>query len=504
VLHHNLSLLDKYVSSHDSRYLSRVFRYTNYVRKHLSTTDLTSAVNSYVTDSNRKSCILNVFLISNSADVASNGNHAMSIDLPVEPGTDSSESKKPDSLTVPSSSESSSAMYKANPSSSLEVSLYFHILALSKLVSTHSWEKVKSACLEYMSLMDNSSKTKRTCSFFHTRAHYYYHVAVSKLGILPTVQYLSLFMNAYRSSCLHQDLYSQSVYINILLSCYLAISAIEEARKFIAKAEFPASISNAQYVRYLYYKAYILAVQLDYSDAFSNAIQSVRKTSSHSCTAGFRIRATKLAIITQLLTGVIPEKSMFESSPEITAALLPYIYISKAVKSGNVETFTSTLQKYRDVFVHDKLFNLVRRLESNVIKAGLKKLSIAYSRISIASIPKKLKMDISTTTALDAEFLCMKAIRDGVIDASIDHEKGILISHQSSSIYNTSEPQEAFSTRTSFCLDVYIEAMKAMRYPPPVSKDDLQSAEERKERQRETDAFIEEGGFDDDDDDGFD
>jgi hypothetical protein len=51
---------------------------------------------------------------------------------------------------------------------------------------------------------------------------------------------------------------------------------------------------------------------------------------------------------------------------------------------------------------------------------GLRKINISYSRISFEDITKKLALD----NAQDAEFICAKAIRDGVIDATIDHAKG--------------------------------------------------------------------------------
>ena len=60
------------------------------------------------------------------------------------------------------------------------------------------------------------------------------------------------------------------------------------------------------------------------------------------------------------------------------------------------------------------------RLRHNVIKTGLRKLSISYSRISFQDICVKLSLD----TAENTEYVVAKAISDGVIDAVIDHENG--------------------------------------------------------------------------------
>lgn len=51
-------------------------------------------------------------------------------------------------------------------------------------------------------------------------------------------------------------------------------------------------------------------------------------------------------------------------------------------------------------------------LGHNVIKTGLRKISLSYSRISLADIASKLTLD----DAASAEFVCAKAIRDGVIE----------------------------------------------------------------------------------------
>ncbi|KAJ3089168.1 26S proteasome non-ATPase regulatory subunit, partial [Quaeritorhiza haematococci] len=49
-------------------------------------------------------------------------------------------------------------------------------------------------------------------------------------------------------------------------------------------------------------------------------------------------------------------------------------------------------------------------------------ISLSYSRISLRDICIKLQLDSEE----DAEYIVAKAIRDGVIDAIIDHEKGFM------------------------------------------------------------------------------
>ena len=84
------------------------------------------------------------------------------------------------------------------------------------------------------------------------------------------------------------------------------------------------------------------------------------------------------------------------------------------------------------------------------------------------------------------ECIVAKAVRDGVIDAEIDHAAGVLISKEVDDLYATLEPQLAFHKRTSFCLNVHNDAVKAMSFPPDAHKGDLEQEEaKRKERLRE-------------------
>lgn len=61
-----------------------------------------------------------------------------------------------------------------------------------------------------------------------------------------------------------------------------------------------------------------------------------------------------------------------------------------------------------------------------------------------------------------------KAVRDGVIDARVDHAKGWMESWRAKGeghggrgdVYETGEPREAFAKRIGFCLDLHNESVK--------------------------------------------
>eukprot|EP01025_Chloroclados_australasicus_P042898 TRINITY_DN45625_c0_g1_i1.p1 TRINITY_DN45625_c0_g1~~TRINITY_DN45625_c0_g1_i1.p1 ORF type:complete len:238 (+),score=38.83 TRINITY_DN45625_c0_g1_i1:55-714(+) len=156
----------------------------------------------------------------------------------------------------------------------------------------------------------------------------------------------------------------------------------------------------------------------------------------------------------------------------MAAALKPYLELTHAVRSGDVKAFNHVTQLFHSVFAEDRTNNLINRLRYNVIRAGLRRISIAYSSISLKDVAAKLGL----SSVKDTESVVAKTIRDGSISAVIDHEKQVLMSKEVSDVYMSSEPQQAFHARTAFCMDIHNEAVKAMRYDEP-KKDELKSTE---------------------------
>jgi 26S proteasome regulatory subunit N3 len=132
--------------------------------------------------------------------------------------------------------------------------------------------------------------------------------------------------------------------MNIILRSYLSQNLYDQARNFIVKTTFPEQASNNQFARYLYYLGRIKAVQLEYSEAQARLIQALRRGPEIGA-KGFRIQVQKLLVIVELLMGDIPNRQVF-SQAEFKKPLAPYYQIVTSVKSGDMDTFKSLLQKY--------------------------------------------------------------------------------------------------------------------------------------------------------------
>ena len=107
------------------------------------------------------------------------------------------------------------------------------------------------------------------------------------------------------------------------------------------------------------------------------------------------------------------------------------------------------------------------------MKAGLRRLKTSYSRISLDDVASRLGLIGGSKSA---EFVVAKAVRDGVIDATIDHEGRYVQSHDLIDVYATIEPCEAFHRRIAYCLTTHNDAVRAMRYTPDAYKRQLEAS----------------------------
>jgi len=261
-----------------------------------------------------------------------------------------------------------------------------------------------------------------------------------------------------------------------LLRNYLHHSLFDQADKLQEKSTLKEdAISSNQIARLRYYQGRIKAIQLDYTGAYNFLQEAIRKAPQNSA-YGFRLTVYEFACIVQLLMGEIPERSIFRQKG-LKNALKPYLRLTQAVRVGALAAFQNVVKEFEAAFRRDKTYTLIQRLRHNVIKTGLRKINVSYSRIGLSDVCEKLHLD----SAEDAEFIVAKAIRDSVIDATIDHAEGFIQSKENIDVYSTQEPLEAYHMRIDFCLKIHNEAVKAMRYPPKEPKSSVLEDQEKKD-----------------------
>ncbi|KAL1928212.1 hypothetical protein VTP01DRAFT_3128 [Rhizomucor pusillus] len=451
-LKRNFSLLERAVDTIESRFTTRVLRTLPSIRRRLTSSILAEVIADYEgSESSTKNKLLG-FL---GEDVG--------MDVDSEEGS----SKLP------------------------EVEMYLHLLVLLYLLDKNELQKgLELADITVQTLLQLNRRTLDQLAarifFYHAR----FYELTNRLAEIRPLQ-----LSALRTASLRRDDETQATLLNLSLRNYFVHNLYDQADKLVSKSAFPENAGNNQAARYAYYLGRIKALQLDYTSAHTYLTQAIRKAPQNNVTAGFQQTVYKFFIVVQLLMGDIPERSLFRQ-PILKKALIPYLHITQAVRIGDLNKFQEGLAQFEDVFKKDKTYTLILRLRHNVIKTGIRMISISYSRISLRDICIKLHLDSEE----DAEFIVAKAIRDGVIDATLDHNGGFMKSKEIVDIYSTNEPQHAFHQRITFCMNLHNDAVKAMRFPLDAHRKELANAEAARERERELAQEIAKGELDEDPD----
>jgi 26S proteasome regulatory subunit N3 len=335
-----------------------------------------------------------------------------------------------------------------------EVDIYLHLLVQVYLLDQKNYEQGAKFSAHLVEKVHKLNR--RTLDSLASKVYFYFARFYELLPAPAIVSIRPQLLASLRTATLRKDIDLQATLITLLLRNYLQTSDITQADHLVNKTKFPESAANNLIARYNYYLGKIKAIQLDYSGAHEQLVSAIRKAPQTPAAVGFLQAANKLNIIVELLMGDIPDRAIFRD-PRLQKALHPYFLLVKAVRVGELEPFFSTLQANSDTFKKDGLYSLVYRLRQNVIKTGIRMMSLTYSRISLRDICLRLGLESEES----AEYIVAKAIRDGVIEATLDHEKGYMQSKEILDVYATQEPQEVFHSRISFCMSLHNDSVKA-------------------------------------------
>ncbi|KAH0845575.1 hypothetical protein AYO21_05504 [Fonsecaea monophora] len=469
----NLPLLERAVSQFDPRFSLRVLRSISSIRKHLSAYVIASVVTqTWATPTATAMSLLSAVK-----------------DDPSFPAQQVEEWH----------SKRDTVQQKASHKEILpEVDVY-----LSILVQVHLYDKKSiNAGAQFSSALVEHLRTlnRRTLDSLSARVYFYYALFFEELAPLPpspAAAVLSIrkpLLDALRTATLRKDQDIQAAVTTLLLRNYLSTSHVTQADLLISHTKFPPTAANNQIARYLYYLGRIRAIQLSYTEAHEHLIGATRKSPTSYKASGFYQASTKMLIVVELLMGDIPDRAIFRQ-PSLEKALQPYLQLVQAVSSGDVIGFQNLVQRYNATFRKDDTYTLILRLRQNVIRTGIRMMSLSYARISLRDMCLRLGLDSEES----AEYIVAKAIRDGVIEASLDHERGYMKSKEVGDVYATREPGDAFHERIQACLALHDESVKAMRFPMNQHRLELKNAQEARERERELAKEIVEGEMDDDD-----
>ncbi|KAL2752116.1 hypothetical protein ACRALDRAFT_2114270 [Sodiomyces alcalophilus JCM 7366] len=480
----NFALLDRAVALFDARFSLRALRSISLIRKRLDPDIIAQAIvdtfPATVTSGNAAKQLL-IAIGRESMPLGRSGSSEMEVD------SDSS-------VKTPAKNGAKKEVKEIIP----EIDIFLGILIQVYLFDSKQFQR-GAEFSKY--LADRvQSLNRRTLDSLSAKLYFYYSLFCEQLAPQPpspqspVVSIRPTLLAALRTAVLRKDIDTQASVIVLLLRNYLSTSHITQADLLVSHTQFPENAVNNQVARFLYYLGRIRAIQLRYTEAHEHLTAATRKAPSSACAAGFSATATKLLLVVELLMGDIPERSTFRQ-PTLEQALEPYFLLVQAVRIGNLGDFETIIADHADTFRRDSTYTLILRLRQNVIKTGIRMMSLSYSRISLRDICIRLHLGSEES----AEYIVAKAIRDGVIEATLDRERGFMKSKEIGDVYATREPGEAFHDRIRACLDLHDESVKAMRFPMNQHRLELKNAQEAREREREMAKEIQEGDLDEDD-----
>ncbi|CAJ2508981.1 Uu.00g140070.m01.CDS01 [Anthostomella pinea] len=479
----NFALLDRAVALFDSRFSLRALRSISSLRKRLTPDILAQVISeTYSPSSTSASVAKSLLQAIGKGDVplgSQSGAAEMEIDSDPKAASKNG-NKKETKEVIP------------------EVDLFLSILVQVYLFDSKQFE-VGSNFSKYLTDRIHSLN-RRTLDSLSAKAYYYFSLFCEQLAPLPPspqspiVGLRPILLTALRTAVLRKDTDIQATVIVLLLRNYLLTSHISQADLLITHTQFPENAANTLVARFLYYMGRIRAIQLRYTEAQDHLTAATRKAPASVCALGFARSATKFLLVVELLMGDIPERATFRAN-DMEEALHPYFLLVQAVRVGNLEDFETTIADHASTFRRDGTYSLILRLRQNVIKTGIRMMSLSYSRISLRDICIRLHLGSEES----AEYIVAKAIRDGVIEATLDREHGFMKSKEVGDVYATREPGEAFHDRIRACLALHDESVKAMRFPMNQHRLELKNAQEAREREREMAKEIQDGDLDEDD-----
>ncbi|KAK5625161.1 hypothetical protein RRF57_000877 [Xylaria bambusicola] len=477
----NFALLDRAVALFDSRFTLRALRSISSLRKRLTPDILSQVIAETFPPTSASATVAKQLLtVIDKGDVPLGRQPSTEMEIDSDSKAAKNGSKKENKDVIP------------------EIDIFLAILIQVYLFDSKQFQ----AGAEFSKTLADRihSLNRRTLDSLSAKVYFYYSLCCEQLAPLPPsprspiVLIRPTLLTALRTAVLRKDIDTQASVIVLLLRNHLLTSHISQADLLVSHTQFPENAANTQVARFLYYLGRIRAIQLRYTEAHEHLTAATRKSPASNCALGFAQTATKLLLVVELLMGDIPERATFRAS-NMEQALRPYFLLVQAVRVGNLEDFETTIADHVGTFRRDGTYSLILRLRQNVIKTGIRMMSLSYSRISLRDICIRLHLGSEES----AEYIVAKAIRDGVIEATLDREHGFMKSKEVGDVYATREPGEAFHDRIRACLGLHDESVKAMRFPMNQHRLELKNAQEAREREREMAKEIQDGDLDEDD-----
>uniref|UniRef100_A0A915HFT9 PCI domain-containing protein n=1 Tax=Romanomermis culicivorax TaxID=13658 RepID=A0A915HFT9_ROMCU len=273
-----------------------------------------------------------------------------------------------------------------------EIETYLHLLVVIYLFQENRLGHVRAikCCESLMKMLELHNL--RLLDLLAAKVYYFYCLMHERIGKLSSCcKYLDKRLLVAK---LHHHDDTHATLTNCLLRLYIVEKSFDLASTLIEddkRCPFPPEADVYQWARFHYYTGLVRATQRRYDEA-RQALISALKKAPLLVAEGFRYSIVVVLICVELLLGHLPDRLIYREYAS-SNVVEPYLKLAQAVRDGDVKLFDKTLEKGWKTFDDDQTLNFVVHLKDSVIRAALRQLSAAYSKIYIRQICKKLQFD---------------------------------------------------------------------------------------------------------------
>lgn len=265
-----------------------------------------------------------------------------------------------------------------------------------------------------------------------------------------------------------------TVYV-FLLRNLLKTGHLRESAQLIKNCRFPEHLGHSLLAKFLFYKAVFLSNIGQINQALNFITESLRKAPDGKNKLGldnFKLRARKLKIILQLILNEPPSQTWLNESK------IPSYYLSlvHTVNRGDYTEFANLTSIHKANFSKDGVLHLLDKMRSVVMKNALKKLSVAYSKISISDVLQKIGADRDSQFELTA-FLTKS--RADLPEFTVDHKNNYIEFTQQFDDYYNASTRESLIKRIKHLQGLEEQVIKSLKFKI-ATKEETQENENEK------------------------
>lgn len=253
-----------------------------------------------------------------------------------------------------------------------------------------------------------------------------------------------LFLLLKNFSTSKKELLYSNLYIFIMRNLLIE-NNFQELGLFLSNCVFPEQIQFVNYTKYLFYRGLYYGKVGDYKNSHKYINEAMRKmptlnpNTKQKGLKNYCLLVKKHNIILELLMNEIPSPSIFDKETQLNH----YKVLVRMVSNGLKQQFESYIKKEEHNFREDDVWHLLLAMKQIVLRNALKKVSVAYTKISERDICSKIGIEGQNNFELKAFLVKSKKFLENFkIEPS-----GIINFAQTEEDYSTKNIRDSYMQR---------------------------------------------------------